>query len=75
MRTHSTVTGTPQNVFFDANILGFSRRLSFWCARRGDAKHTYEGIIRAFEYFAGVIREVLIDNQQAAVIFHRVRKR
>jgi transposase len=68
------VAGIPQKVYFSVNTLGFSRRLFFWCAPRNDAEHTYEGIIRAFEYFGGVVIEVLVDNQKAAVIVHRIRE-
>jgi hypothetical protein len=37
-----------------------------------DAEHTYEGLIRAFEHFGGVTREVLVDNQKALVTAHRI---
>lgn len=57
-------------VFFIVNQLGYSRRFHFWCTDRADAEHTYEGIIRSFEYFGGVSREVLVDNQKAAVLHH-----
>src|SRR5699024_1518949 len=35
-----------------------------------DAEHTYESLIRSFEYFGGVTAEVWVDNQKAAVIEH-----
>jgi len=66
------VEAGARKVFFNANTLGFSRRFFFWCAERNDAEHTYEGIVRAFEYFGGVSREVLVDNRKAAVISHRI---
>lgn len=62
----------PQKVHFSVNTLGFSRRFHFWCTDREDAEHTYEGIIRSFEYFGGVTREVLVDNQKSTVIRHRI---
>jgi len=54
------------------NTLGYSRRFHFWAAPRMDAEHTYESLIRRFEYFGGVPLEVLVDNQKVAVIEHRV---
>lgn len=57
--------------YFIVNQLGYSRRFHFWCTDSLDAEHTYEGIIRSFEYFGGVTEEVLVDNQKAAVIAHR----
>ncbi|MBW2021018.1 MAG: IS21 family transposase [Deltaproteobacteria bacterium] len=61
-----------RKVCFNVNTLGFSRRFHFWCTDRMDAEHTYEGIARAFEHFGGVSREVLVDNQKATVITHRL---
>lgn len=67
-----TVIGDkPQKVHFIVNQLGYSRRFHFWATNSEDAEHTYEGIIRSFEYFGGTAQEVLIDNQKAAVISHR----
>jgi len=66
------VGGYLQKVHFSVNTLGFSRRLHFWCTDREDAEHTYEGIIRSFEHFGGVTREVLMDNQKSAVVRHRI---
>jgi hypothetical protein len=57
-------------VHFIVNELGYSRRFHFWCAEREDAEHTYEGLIRSFEYLGGVTAEVLVDNQKAAVLVH-----
>lgn len=64
------VMGRPRKVYFIVNTLGFSRRFHFWCTDSYDAEHTYEGIIRSFEYFGGVTREVLVDNQKSAVLRH-----
>jgi transposase len=65
------IAGEDKEVHFIVNTLGFSRRFHFWCTDREDAEHTYEGVIRAFEWFGGVTSEVLVDNQKAAVIAHR----
>jgi transposase len=67
----SLVGGQRRKVHFIVNELGFSRRFHFWCTDSEDAEHTYEGIILSFEYFGGVVAEVLIDNQKTAVISHR----
>jgi len=61
-------------VHFTVNTLGHSRRFHFWCTDREDAENTYEGVIRAFEYFEGTVQEVLVDNQKATVIKHRIGK-
>lgn len=58
----------PVNVNFIVNELGYSRRFHFWCSDSQDAEHTYEGIIRSFEYFDGICEEVLVDNQKSAVM-------
>ena len=58
-------------VHFLVNQLGYSRRFHFWCTDREDAEHTYEGLIRSLEYFSGVPREVLVDNQKSTVLEHR----
>lgn len=69
------VAGEAKKLCFIVNTLGYSRRFHFWCAEAMDAEHTYEGIVRAFEHFGGVTREVLVDNQKAAVIRHRIGDR
>lgn len=61
----------PKKVHFIVNLLGYSRRFHFWATDSEDAEHTYEGIIRSFEYFGGGTKEVLVDNQKTAVISHR----
>jgi len=68
------VAGKRAKVYFNVNTLSYSRRFHFWATDSADAEHTYEGIIRAFEYFGGVTEEVLVDNQKAAVTSHRVGK-
>lgn len=62
------IAGQVEKVHFIVNSLGYSRRFHFWCGQKEDAEHTYEGLIRAFEYFRGVPQEVLVDNQKAAVL-------
>jgi transposase len=62
------IGGELVKVHFIVNQLGYSRRFHFWCTDSQDAEHTYEGIIRSFEYFGGVTDEVLVDNQKCAVL-------
>jgi transposase len=64
------IAGQETVVHFIVNTLGFSRRFHFWCTDREDAEHTYDGLIRSFEWFGGVPAEVLVDNQKAAVLAH-----
>ena len=68
------IAGQMQRVHFIVNTLGYSRRFHFWCTDSGDAEHTYEGLIRTFEYLGGVTNEVLVDNQKAAVLLPRGNK-
>ena len=72
---YTEIAGRRTKVHFIVNTLSFSRRFHFWCIGREDAEHTYEGIIRTFEYFGGVTKEVLVDNQKAAVIRHKISGR
>ena len=69
----TVVAGQESKVSFIVNQLGYSRRFHFWCTDSQDAEHTYEGIIRSFEYFGGTVEEVLVDNQKSAVLEHPVR--
>lgn len=62
------VGGMLTKVDFIVNTLGYSRRFHFWCTDSQDAEHTYEGLIRSFEYLGGVTKEVLVDNQKSAVL-------
>jgi transposase len=64
------IGGCERKVDFIVNELAYSRRFHFWCTDSQDAEHTYEGIIRSFEYFGGVTQEVLLDNQKTAVLAH-----
>lgn len=61
------IAGERQKVYFEVNQLAYSRRFHFWCTDSQDAEHTYEGLVRSFEYFGGVPQEVLVDNQKVAV--------
>jgi transposase len=65
------MAGEETKVHFIVNELSYSRRFHFWCTNSQDAEHTYEGLIRSFEYFNGVTQEVLVDNQKAAVLANR----
>ena len=67
--------GVASKIEFIVNTLGYSRRMHFWCTDSHDAEHTYEGLIRSFEYLGGVPREVLVDNQKAAVLQHPAKER
>jgi transposase len=69
----TVMSGQESKVSFIVNELGYSRRFHFWCTASQDAEHTYEGIIRSFEYFDGTAEEVLVDNQKSAVLEHPVR--
>jgi transposase len=73
--TTTMVGGVMTRVHFIVNTLGYSRRMHVWATDSQDAEHTYEGIVRSFEYFDGVPREVLVDNQKCAVIEHRRSER
>jgi transposase len=66
------IGGQDVTVDFIVNTLGYSRRFHFWCTDSQDAEHTYEGLLRSFEYFGGVTAEVLVDNQKSAVLSHVV---
>jgi transposase len=65
------IAGVATDVHFIVNTLGYSRRFHFWCTDSEDAEHTYEGLIRSYEWFGGVASETLVDNQKAAVLEHR----
>ena len=64
------VGGELRKVYFSVNTLGYSRRFYAWAAFSNDAEHTYESLIRSFEWFGGVSAQVLVDNQKAAVLTH-----
>jgi len=62
--------GQLTKIYFMVNQLAYSRRFHFWCTNSLDAEHTYEGIIRSFEYFGGVTAEILVDNPKTMVQEH-----
>ncbi|HBN0565505.1 TPA: IS21 family transposase [Escherichia coli] len=62
------VAGQRCKVNFAVNTLGFSRRFHVFTAPKQDAEHTYESLVRAFRYFGGCVKTVLVDNQKAAVL-------
>lgn len=66
----SEVAGRPCTVNFAVNVLGYSRHFHVWAGPCQDAEHTYESLVQAFRYFGGVPRNVLVDNQKAAVLRH-----
>lgn len=68
------VGGELMRVHVAVNTLGYCRRFHAFAAPCEDAEHTYESLVRAFAYFGGVTREVLVDNQKTAVIEHRIGK-
>jgi len=64
------IAGQEAKVHFIVNELCYSRRFHFWCTDSEEAEHTYEGLIRSFEYLGGVTEQVLVDNQKSAVLHH-----
>lgn len=64
------LAGERRVVNFAVNVLGYSRHFHCFAGERQDAEHTYESLVRAFRYFGGVPREVLVDNQKVAVLNH-----
>jgi len=67
------IAGERQKVYFEVNRPAYSRRFHFRCTDSQDAEHTYEGLVRSFEYFGGVPQEVPVDNQKVAVLSNNSR--
>ncbi len=67
-KLQAEVAGQRCRVNFAVNTLGFSRRFHVFAAPKQDAEHTYESLVRAFRYFGGSVKTVLVDNQKAAVL-------
>jgi len=67
------VGGERCKVHIAVNTLGYSRRFHVMAATCEDAEHTYESVVRAFEWFGGVTGTVLVDNQRSAVLEHSRR--
>jgi hypothetical protein len=58
------IAGQEVEVHFAVSTLGYSRRFQFWGTDSEDAEHTYEALVRAFEWFGGLPGEVLVDNPE-----------
>jgi len=69
-QVQTEIAGQSCKVNIAVNVLGFSRYFHAWAAPSQDAEHTYESLVRAFHYFEGVPKQVLVDNQKAAVLQH-----
>ena len=67
------VGGERCKVHIAVNALGYSRRFHVMAASCEDAEHTYESVVRAFEWFGGATATVLVDNQRSAVLEHTRR--
>ena len=67
------VGGERCKVHVAVNTLGYSRRFHAMAAPCEDAEHTYESVVRAFEWFGGTTGTVLVDNQRSAVLEHTRR--
>jgi transposase len=66
----TVVAGQEVDVHVLVSTLSYSRRFHVWATDAEDAEHTYEGLVRAFEWFGGAPGEVLVDNQKCAVLAH-----
>lgn len=56
------VCGEPRKIYFAVNLLGYSRHFHVRAVVTKDSEHTYESLVRSFEYFGGVPAEVWVDN-------------
>ncbi len=52
--------------------LGYARRFHAGAFERLDAEHMYEPIVRAFAWFGGSTRELVIDNPKALVLSQKI---
>jgi len=68
------VAGQRCKVNFAVNTQGFSRRFHVFVAPKQDAKHTYESLVRAFRYFGGCVKTVLVDNHKVVVLKYNNKK-
>jgi len=57
----TVIVGQPVAVHVAVSTLSYSRRFHFWGTDSEDAEHTYEALIRAFEWFGGAPAEVLVE--------------
>ena len=69
------IADKPCHISFAVNTLGYSRRFHVFAAPCQDAEHTYESLVQSFRYFGGSVKEVLVDNQKAAVLRHTPSQR
>ncbi len=80
--TSSSTTGAKLRWRLPSNGAKLTLRLIRWGSRcfhvfaapKQDAEHTYESLVRAFRYFGGCVKTVLVDNQKAAVLKNNNRK-
>ena len=56
------IAGVETKVSFSAVTLGYARRFHAWAFDRLDAEHMYESIVRAFAWFGGSTRQLVIDK-------------
>jgi transposase len=68
------IAGKPVTAHFCLNTLGCSRKCHLTIFPCQDAEHTAEAQQRAFNWFGGAPREVLVDNQKVAVVDHVVKE-
>jgi transposase len=61
----TVIAGRAVIARFAVSTLGYSRRFHFWGTDCEDAEHTYEALVRAFEWFGGVPGEVLVITRRA----------
>jgi transposase len=69
----TSVGGERRKVYIAVNTLAFSRRFHVLATLSNDAEHTYESLVQSFEWFGGVPRTVLVDNQRTAVLVHTAK--
>ena len=55
---HTHIAGQETVVHFIVDTMSFSWRFHFWCTDSEDAEHTYDGLIRNFEWFDRVPAKV-----------------
>ncbi|EOS94367.1 integrase catalytic region [Erwinia tracheiphila PSU-1] len=62
------VAGQRCKVNRAVNTLRFSRRFRVFAVPKPDTEHTCESLVRAFRYFSGSVKTVLVDHQKAATL-------
>ncbi len=71
-KLRTVVAAREQEVLSRSTRWATRAGFTLWAMGCEDAEHTYESLILSFEYLGGVTAEVLVDNQKAEVISHRV---